>query len=80
MWHDACIGHRKSASRLKPFPLPGSPQLSEFTLTAWFFPTLIEKGVLYRSRLAVTLGSPADDLNWAATAARSLAAQPPLLQ
>jgi hypothetical protein len=65
---------------LRARPLPGSPQLSEFTLTAWFFPTLIEKGVLHRSRLTATLGSPADDLEWAAAAARSLAAQPPLLQ
>lgn len=65
---------------LRARPLPGSPQLAEFTLTTWFFPTLIEKGVLHRSRLAAALGSPADDLDWAATAARSLASQPPLLQ
>jgi len=60
--------------------LPERPELPSFTLTTWFFPTLIEKGVLHRSRLAVTLGSPAADLEWAAAAARSLASQPPLLQ
>lgn len=65
---------------LQAQPRPSSPSLTSFTLTAWFFPTLIEKGVLHRSRLTATLGSPADDLEWAAAAARSLAAQPPLLQ
>jgi hypothetical protein len=60
--------------------LPERPEPPNFTLTTWFFPTLIEKGVLHRSRLAVTLGSPANDLDWAAAAAQSLASQPPLLQ
>lgn len=60
--------------------LPEGPELPSFTLSTWFFPTLIEKGVLHRSRLAVTLGSPANDCEWAAAAARSLASQPPLLQ
>ena len=60
--------------------LPGRPELPSFTLSTWFFPTLIEKGVLHRSRLAVTIGPPAADLEWAAAAAQSLASQPPLLQ
>jgi hypothetical protein len=60
--------------------LPERPEPPSFTLTTWFFPTLIEKGVLHRSRLSVTIGSPADDLAWAAAAAQSLASQPPLLQ
>ena len=65
---------------LQKHTLPEGPALPSFTLSTWFFPTLIEKGVLHRSRLAVTLGSQADDREWAAAAARSLASQPPLLQ
>jgi len=70
-------GRELTLRRLSP---PGGAEPPRFALTTWFFPSLIEKGVLHRSRLQITLGSPANDQEWAAAAARSLAAQPPLLQ
>lgn len=53
---------------------------AQFALTNWFFPTLIEKGVLHRSRLQAVLGPGKNDREWAAAAAAGLARQPPLLQ
>ena len=56
------------------------PKPPRFALTTWFFPTLIEKGVLHRGRIQAVLGPGKNDRDWAAAAASRLARQPPLLQ
>jgi len=51
-----------------------------FAVTGWFFPTLIEKGVLHRGRFQVSVGEAAADREWAAAAASRLSCEPPLLR
>lgn len=48
-------------------------------VTTWFFPTLIEKGVLHRGRIRAVVGSPSGNPGWITAAAAAFAAEPPLL-
>ena len=55
------------------------PNDSVVQMTTWFFPTLIEKGVLHRGRIRTVFGSSSGDHGWIAAAAAIFAAEPPLL-
>ena len=72
------VRHVLAAALSPPVVAPGQPR--SYRLTSWCFPTLIEKGVLHRSRLRATLGTSIADREWAAETAAAFAAEPPLLQ
>lgn len=72
------VRHLLVTAMPRPTVVAGQPR--SYSLTSWCFPTLIEKGVLHRSRLRATLGTSTADREWAAETAASFAAEPPLLQ
>lgn len=63
-------------------PAAGSdgPVAYKHVLKSYFFPTIIEKGVLHRGRIVAVLGPSQSEKDWCAAAAKAFAHQPPLLQ
>jgi hypothetical protein len=63
-------------------PAVGSdgPAAYKHVLKNYFFPTIIEKGVLHRGRIVAVLGPSQSEKDWCAAAAKAFAHQPPLLQ
>ena len=49
-------------------------------LKSYFFPTIIEKGVLHRGRILAVLGPSQSEKDWCTVVAKAFAQQPPLLQ
>ena len=72
------IHHTKMTST----PAAGSdgPAAYKHVLKSYFFPTIIEKGVLHRGRIVAVLGPSQSEKDWCAAAAKAFAHQPPLLQ
>ncbi len=52
----------------------------KYVLKSYFFPTIIEKGVLHRGRILAVLGPSQSEKDWCTAAAEAFAHQPPLLQ
>ena len=63
-------------------PAAGSdgPAAYKHVLKNYFFPTIIEKGVLHRGRIVAVLGPSQSEKDWCTAAAKAFAHQPPLLQ
>ena len=57
-----------------------SPAAHQHVLKSYFFPTIIEKGVLHRGRILAVLGPSQAEKDWSKAAAEAFAHQPPLLQ
>ncbi len=56
------------------------PKAREYVLRSYFFPTIIEKGVLHRGRFLAVLGPPQAEKDWCSQTADAFSRQPPLLQ
>lgn len=57
-----------------------APDTYLYVLKSYFFPTIIEKGVLHRGRIVAVLGPSQAEKDWCTAAASAFAHQPPLLQ
>jgi hypothetical protein len=57
-----------------------APDTYAYVLKSYFFPTIIEKGVLHRGRIVAVLGASQAEKEWCAAVASAFAHQPPLLQ
>ncbi len=57
-----------------------APDTYAYVLKSYFFPTIIEKGVLHRGRIVAVLGPSQAEKDWCTAAASAFAHQPPLLQ
>jgi hypothetical protein len=57
-----------------------APDAYKYVLKSYFFPTIIEKGVLHRGRIVAVLGPSRTGKDWCTAAASAFARQPPLLQ
>jgi hypothetical protein len=57
-----------------------APDAYKYVLKSYFFPTIIEKGVLHRGRIVAVLGPSRTGKDWCNAAASAFARQPPLLQ
>ena len=57
-----------------------APDTYLYVLKSYFFPTIIEKGVLHRGRIVAVLGASQAEKEWCAAVASAFAHQPPLLQ
>ena len=57
-----------------------APTAREYVLKSYFFPTIIEKGVLHRGRFLAVLGPPRAEKDWCSQTASAFSRQPPLLQ
>ncbi len=57
-----------------------APDAYKYALKSYFFPTIIEKGVLHRGRIMAILGPSQPEKDWCTAAADAFARQPPLLQ
>ena len=63
-----------------PVEEPHAPDTYAYVLKSYFFPTIIEKGVLHRGRIVAVLGPSQAEKDWCTAAASAFARQPPLLQ
>ncbi len=63
-----------------PTEEPHAPDTYLYVLKSYFFPTIIEKGVLHRGRIVAVLGPSQAEKDWCTAAASAFAHQPPLLQ
>jgi len=63
-----------------PTEEPHAPNTYLYVLKSYFFPTIIEKGVLHRGRIVAVLGPSQAEKDWCTAAASAFAHQPPLLQ
>lgn len=57
-----------------------APEAREYVLKSYFFPTIIEKGVLHRGRFLAVLGPLQAEKDWCLQTAGAFSRQPPLLQ
>ena len=57
-----------------------APDTYAYALKSYFFPTIIEKGVLHRGRIVAVLGPSQAKKDWCMATASAFAHQPPLLQ
>ena len=57
-----------------------APDTYLYVLKSYFFPTIIEKGVLHRGRIVAVLGPSQAEKDWCTAAASAFVHQPPLLQ
>ncbi len=57
-----------------------TPDTHKYVLKSYFFPTIIEKGVLHRGRIVAVVGPSQTEKDWCTAAANAFAHQPPLLQ
>jgi len=57
-----------------------APDTYAYLLKSYFFPTIIEKGVLHRGRIVAVLGPSQAKKDWCMATASAFAHQPPLLQ